>query len=265
MRLPFYVGTGVLLGVALANPALLHLPPAAGGLALVLVVLWIVWVGRSSMRRQLRTARQCTRAVEAVQLEDWALAHTTLYDLLSRPVVNPVVRAQGLLGLAAVADHHHDYPSSQLIYEHLLRDSAGQPPQLHAAAVGLATAMLRNDQLTDAVQLIDQLSRAAREAPPVWAAQVELLQLYREVMMGQYDDVLAASARRRELFRGYLSTRSGYGYALLALGHHRRGQPQQANRLWHDATLLIHPDKLLDRFPMLGDLVRHYPACEVRL
>ncbi len=182
---------------------------------------------------------------------------------MSRPADNQAVRAQGLLGLAAVADHCRQYETSQLLYEQVLKTASGLPVQQHAAAVGMAAAMLRNEELTGAVHLIDQLSR--QDWPRPWKAHVELVRLLREVVMGHYDDVLDSAAPRRELFRECLSVRSGYGYGLMALGCHRRGRTELAGRFWQDATLLIAPEKLLDHFPMLSELAEAYPACEVPL
>jgi len=265
LPLPFYLAAGVLLGLLLANPQWLHLPRAVGYAALLAGVLWIVIAARQGVRRQVRILRQWTRATEAVQLEQWSTARQALCTLLSHPVDNSVLRAQGLLGLAAVADHYHEYRSSQLIYEHVLGQPGAQPVQLHTAAVGLADAMLRNDELTGAVQLIDRLARSTQGGPRPWQAHVELVRLFRELVMGQYDDLLEAAAERQVLFRECLSTRSGYGYALLALGYHRRDQPDRAARLWKDATLLVRPEKLLDRFPMLSELAGRYPAWEAAI
>ena len=106
---------------------------------------------------------------------------------------------------------------------------------------------------------IDQLAR--QDWPRTWKAHLELVRLFREVVMGQYDDVVASAGSRRELFRECLSTRSGYGYGLMALGYHHRGRADIAGRLWHDATLLIAPGKLLDRFPMLAELAEPLAPC----
>ncbi|MHC4610173.1 MAG: hypothetical protein ACYS7M_07490, partial [Planctomycetota bacterium] len=206
LRLPLYVAAGMLLGVLLANPRLLHLPRAVSYAAPLVAVVVIVVAARRGMRRQLNILRQWTRANEAVQLERWATAREALCGLLSGPVNSSVVRAQGLLGLAAVADHYHEYRSSQLIYEHVLCESGAQPVQRHAAAVGLAASMLRNDELASAVQLIDHLAR--QNLPRPWKAHVELVRLFREALMGQLDALLDAAAERQTLFRACLSAHS---------------------------------------------------------
>lgn len=260
LRLPLCLASGVLIGALVANPRMLHLPRSVAVAVPLILALGIIVAARRGMRRRWRMHRQWIRVSEAIQLEEWATARQTLSVLLSGAVDNSVVRAQGLLSLAAVADHYHEHRSSQLIYEHVLGSPGALAVQLHVAAVGLATAMLRNEEITGAVRLIDRLAR--QDLPRPWKAHVELVGLFREVVMGQYDDVLATAEQRRALFRECLSTRSGYGYALLALGLHRRGQTERAGRLWNDATLLIRPEKLLDRFPMLVELKERYPACE---
>jgi len=265
LRLPLYVLGGIVIGVALAQPGSFGLPAAAGDLAPLVLVVIVLVLGRAELGRHLHQKRDWSRAYEAVLLEEWSAASRRLEALLSRPVSNRVLRAQGLLGLAAVTDHYGRYDSSRLIYQALLAEETVQPVQRHAAAVGLAAAMLRNDELTDAVSLIDRLARSADDAPLPWKAQIELLRLFREVVMGQYDDILEHTEQRRHLFRDGLSTRSGYGYALMALGHHRRGRSDSATRLWHDATVLVPVSKLVRRFPALEELTRRYPARETPL
>jgi len=123
--------------------------------------------------------------------------------------------------------------------------------------------MLRTGQTADAVALIDRLIRA--DIPEALKAQIELVALFREIVMGQSQDYLARAGERRRLFREYLSTRAGYGYGLLAVAFDRASQPHEAGRHWHDATLLVCPADLLGRFSELGPVASRYPSAEVPL
>lgn len=263
VRLGAMLASGILIGVILANPTVLALPAMASRIAPLLAGVAILIVARTTHQRQRRTARCWTQIHEAMLLEDWSTASQTLGQVLSGPVNDPGLRTQGLLGLAEVANQQHDYETSQILYGQVLHEHIGHNNQLHTAAMGMAGAMLRTDNLTGAVELIDALKR--QNLPRPWKAHVELLRLFREVVMGQYDDVLEAADERCDLFRSCLSTRSGYGYGLMAMGFHRRGQTDQAADLWRDATLLVAPAKLLDRFPQLAELAEQYPATEVPL
>ncbi|MFQ5490221.1 MAG: hypothetical protein ACE5GE_05820 [Phycisphaerae bacterium] len=262
-RLGAMLASGILIGVILANPAALALPSVASRIAPLVAGLTIVAVARTAQRRSQRLVERWTQAHEAVLLEDWPTADRSFSRMLANPVNDPSLRTQGLLGLAAVADHHHDYETSQILYGQVLHEHLGHYAQLQTAAIGMAASMLRTENLTGAVELIDALQR--QNLPRPWKAHVELLRLFREVVMGQYDDLLEAAEDRRDLFRSCLSTRSGYGYGLMALGFHRRGHTRQAGDLWGDATLLVAPARLVDRFPQLAELAEQYPPTEVPL
>lgn len=211
-------------------------------------------------RRQRAAALALEQGVEAVQLQQWEEAQTWLERVLSRPVRHPGVRAESLLGLAAVAEAGDDYQASQTIYESLLEENAGDPLQLHAARVALASAMLRTGQVTDAVSLIERLERAG--LPDALRAQVELVALFRDVSLGQIESGIARAEERRSLFREYLSTRAGYGYALLAAAFDRARDTDAARRYWRDATLLVSPVQIVRRFGELSSLASRYEAVE---
>lgn len=210
--------------------------------------------------RQNNQARLLTRAVECVQLEETAEAEKTLLDLLSRPMRDAYSRLQALLALAAVTELQHNSPATQAAYEGVLADDAKMPWQDRLASVGLAWSMLNNDQLSDAVTLLDRL--AVLEHPDSIAAYYELVALYREVLMGQSEAACESEQKRRPLFRKNLSTRAGYGYGLLAAAWDRSGNADRAAACWRDATLLMTTQKLTDRFNLLQPIAERYPAVE---
>jgi len=251
---------GMALGASLANPRgltenrLLELLLPQALLAVTAGALW------TRARRQQRIAAAMTSAWEAIQLKDWDRAEQEVVALLRRPIRPASARIHVLMMLAAVADSRKEYGVSQEILTSVLGEPGLDPGTRYAARIALAGTTLRSQQLTDAVRMIDNLSR--EEVPEPIRAQVELLDLFRHVVMGQVEDAVEGAEERRVLFRRRLGTRAGYGYALLAAALDRAGQTDRAAELWRDATLLIRPTELLDRFGELATVAKKYPATE---
>jgi hypothetical protein len=212
------------------------------------------------VRRQRETARLMTAGIEAVQLREWGEARQSLEKLLQRQMPHPRARAASLLALAAVAEADRNYVASQRIYETVLAEEEADALQMHVARIALVASLFRNGQTADAVTLSDRLSR--NELSGALRAQIELLMLFREVVMGQTADAVAHADGRRQLFRSYLGTRAAYGYGLLAAVFDRAEQPEQARREWQNATLLVRAGELVERFDELGVIAKKYPATE---
>ena len=124
--------------------------------------------------------------------------------------------------------------------------------------------MLRTGQTTDAVTLIDKLTRV--EMPEPLKAQVELVELFREVVMGQRPTPWARPSNGGGCSANISARGAAYGYGLLAAAFDRANQPDAAGRYWHDATLLVSPAELLRRFRELEPVAARYPrAAEVPL
>ncbi len=225
-------------------------------LAMIVAVVLVLSVGM----RHRRMGRSMLEAFEAVQLQDWDRAEKALLTLLSRPVRPGHARVEALLALASLAEAQNHYEGSQRVYEAILNGDEADPLQQHTTHLALASAMLRNGETADAVALIDKLERI--NLPEPLEAQVSLLSLFREVVMGHAHETLDKAARRRALFRNNLGTRAGYGYALLAAAYDRAEQAEPAEQNWHDATLLVRPEQLLDRFDMLKSVATKYPAAQ---
>jgi hypothetical protein len=254
------MGLSLLLGALWADPGLL---PWGGLVAYILpqcLLVGILAVMLWDSRQKQRVNRLLDEIMEAVHLQDWPKARSALHDLLGSPIRHAVVRVQALLALAVVVETDHRYDASQRVCEYILHAGIGGPLQRHTAEVALAAAMLRNGQTTDAVTLINRL--ALQNLPEPLKAQVELLALFREIVMGHTDEAVRLVDRRRDLFRNHLSTRAAYGYALLAVAFDRMRQPDVAERWWHDATLLMTVPELLHWFPELKTVAGRYPAVE---
>lgn len=256
------LGLSMLLGALLADPGFISEHPIGWLLPQAVLIAMICFVVRN-VARQRQMARGMVAAIEAVQLKQWPQAHEALRRLLRYPIQHRVARAEALLALAAVAESDHNYEVAQKLYETLLKDNDADPIQLHSARVALAAAMMRTGQVTDAVKMIERLERA--DLPDPLRAQVELLGLFREVTMGQLQSAVERADQRRQLFRQYLGTRAAYGYGLLAAAFDRINRPNQAAAYWHDATLLLRPSELTERFKELEDVAAKYSAVEFAL
>jgi hypothetical protein len=254
------MGLSLLLGALWADPKLL---PAGKLIAYILpqcLLIAILGVMLWDNRQKQRIGRMLDETMEAVHLQDWPRARAALSDLLGSPIRQAVVRTQSLLALAVVAETDQHYDASQRICEYILQTGIGGPLQRHTAEVALAAAMLRNGQTTDAVTLINRLS--LQSLPDLLKAQVELLSLFREIVMGHADEAVRLVDQRRDLFRAHLSTRAAYGYALLAAAFDRVRQSDAAGQWWHDATILMTVPELLRWFPELKTIAGRYPAVE---
>lgn len=247
----------------MADAHLLGLQSPWNWLVPQLLLLAIIAIILRGILRNRRTGRFMLQVFEAVQLRNWDEAEPILTQLLAAPIHHAQVRTELLSSLSAVAESQDQFDAAQCLYEGILQERRGDPLQLHTATVALAATLLRTGQLADAVNLIDRLARA--ELPNALKAQVEVVSLMREIVMGQTEDGLAEADRRRKLFRDHLGTRAGYGYGLLAAAFDRARQEEPARRYWHDATLLIRPADLLRRFRELEAVAGKYPSAEVAL
>jgi tetratricopeptide (TPR) repeat protein len=254
------LGVGLLLGAFLARPEIL----GKTGIPLwlwphIFLLILLVVILRVGLR-QRRQGRLMLEGFESLQLREWDKARAALTRLLSQPIRHAQARAEALLGLAGLAEVDHSYDAAQRIFEVILSESSASPVQLLMARVSLAATLLRMGQTADAVDLIDRINRVS--LPESLRAQVEMLNLFREVSMGQSAQAIEQAEYRRGLFRQHLSTRAGYGYALLAAAFDQGGRPETARDYWQDATLLIRPEELLERFAELKPIAARYAAAE---
>lgn len=261
------LGLAMLLGAMMADSRLFGMDEPLSWIAPQIILILIIGMFLRGAHVQRRWTAQLVEVFESVQLQEWDRATPLLHRVLSRPIRQPQARCELLLALASAAEAQGQYDTAQRIYEAVLEENQGDPLQLHTARTALAGAMLRTGQIADAVSLLDRLARSENTGsmPEPLRAQVELVSLLREVLLGQAQDSLDKAGERRRLFRDYLSTRAGYGYGLLAAAFDRAQQSEQAGRYWHDATLLIRPAALLARYPELEAVAVRYPPAEVPL
>jgi len=220
----------------------------------------ILLVSRWRARRRQRSTERVEQMWEDAKLEKWDAVEAALPTTLNQTIYDPTLRGRAFMLLAGLLETRKHHDVAGYIYESLLRRRLGDPLTLHQAQLALASAKLRNEELTDAVELIGRLQKI--EMPPPLRAIFEAVRLHQQVFMGQNEDAVDKISERRDLFRRHLSTRAGYAYGLLAAALHRLGRKDEAQRYWHDATLLVPPAKLTDRFELLTDVAPHYQASQ---
>lgn len=218
------------------------------------VFLYSWWTARRQRERQTLLLD----AVDAVQREDPTRAEDRLTRLLRHPLRNAIQRIEALLSLASTAALQKQFTSAQIVYEAVLAFGVRIPLLSTAAEIGLADALLQSEQLRDAVDRIGKLQRADLAGSA--RAEVELIALHREVLMGQTGEAVDQIGPRRDLFRKHLSTRAAYGYALFAAALHLADEQTRAACFWEDATLLVSEDKLVERFRVLEPITKRYTA-----
>jgi hypothetical protein len=236
------------------------LPVGISVLVPVLVLGTFIFSAWLRSRRHQRCRERIEDAWEAVQLEHWEQAGESLIDVLGAPMPTAMDRGRAFLSLAALAEQTQDWPAAALIYERMTLLRAGDARQLQAAQISLAAAKIRNEELTDALDMIGRLEQV--QMPNALRAWLALVRLFQQVFMGHYEDAVDDWEERRAMFRRFLSTRAAEGYALLASAFHHLSQTDKAASLWRDATLLMKPQRLLRSFEVLEPVAEAYPAEE---
>lgn len=228
----------------------LALPPIALGT--------IVLIGWRAGRRRARCRDSLSRVWEHLQLDRPADAEAALCQVMRFPIQSDSDLGQAMLLLGGVAERIGQYDAAVRAYELMMIHEVGDIVQLQEAQVNLAEAKLRNQELTDAVNLIQRLAQVPM--PPPIKAAFELVRLFQEIFMGHAADALENVDERRAMFRKYLSIRAGHGYGLLAAAYHHAGQGDAASAMWLDATTLSSSDRLVREYAFLAPIAQHYPA-----
>ncbi len=226
----------------------------------VLSMLIVRWI---AVRREFQHRRAISEAWDHARLLDWSKVEQSLEGLMDRPIRSASDRCQVFVLMADLAEQSGLYESATHIYEKLLLDRIGDGYQLQQAQLALTSAKLRNEELTDGVRMLDRLEKVPM--PLALRAVHDLIRLYQQVFMGHFDNAVKDLQERHELFRRYLSTRAGYGYALFSAALHQLDRPDEASRLWLDATALIPAARLVSEYNCLEAVSKAYPATEHRL
>lgn len=225
-----------------------------------LLLLLLLAMGWRRARRHRFASAAISAAWDEAQLENWDAVDAALPGITSQPIRSESDRGRALVLLASVSERRKNYDAAAHIYERLLRERIGEAALLQQAQLALASAKLRNEELADAVDLLDRLQQI--QMPASLRAIYEVIRLHQQIFMGHYADAIADIDERVALFRRHLSTRAGFAYALIAAAFHRLGQADLAKRYWNDATTLVTPNKILERFELARDVSLAYPAAE---
>ena len=253
----------ILIGLGLLLWSLLVGAGSERGEFVSLVLLWILLIGLlvnifiNAARRQ-GLARWSRKAADLCLLERWEEAIEPLRKVLNRPVNLPQIRYQGLLELAGVAEHTGKVDQARQIYRAIGQE---QPHGLlgRLALMGEAVVLLKMDHLADAETVIRQLELSA-EGPGL-KSLVLLARMYQQIKTGHYSEALEDESNKCELARLGLSTKAGYVYGLLGLAHiNQTKNEEQAKKYWRQATMLIRPGNLVEKFPELAQLEQAYPS-----
>ena len=267
------IGTFILIGFILLIWSVLSEQDQLIPLLLSLAILIILGVSTfRSVAQRKGLAKWSRQASDLCLQEKWSQAAEPLRQLLGKPVPLAQIRYQGLLELAGVAEHTGELGGATKIYEAIARE---QPKGLlgSLALVGKAIVLLKLDQLADADTIIRRLEVSV-EVDSL-KSLVLLGRLYQQIKTGHYSDALIEKSSKCELARIGMSSKAAYVYALLGLACRRQemsasgdqeaaegsgGSGSEAEVLWQQATMLLGPDVLVEKFPELMELKEAYAS-----
>lgn len=233
-------------------------PEVLGILLLGTLIGLLMLAGWLVGQRQRRCRQEVIKAWAHAQLEEWEAARAILDEVMQRPIQSPSDRGQAFMTLAAIAEHESCHDAAAQIYETLLLRRIGDPVYLQQAQIALASAKIRNQELTDAMDLLGRLEKVPM--PTGLRAALDMVRLFQQVFMGHYEDAVEECEERRLLYRRHLSTHAAYGYGLLAAAMHHLGRTSEAAQLWGEATTLIDADRLVREYALLATVSQAYPA-----
>lgn len=247
--------------LVLAGLASLAVPIPGWGWTLILAGMTLIFAGAIACNswQKRRAFHAIEQAHQLCLLMDVPAAATHLDSCLSSRNCPDPLRAIGLVELGHLCLAAGKACDAEVAFEAALQHSHLLGPDwLWRTEVGMAEAKLRCEQLTDAHATIRRLN--GRELPAPWRSRVQIVACLQGLHMGQAHDLVARSNELWHQFRDHLGVEAGYGYGLLAVALDRCGQAAQALKFWSDATLLIRPERLVQRYPELGPLAVKYGA-----
>jgi len=245
MTISVLVGVLVLLFVLPPSPLTSLLPwLILGGL-----LYWIL-----SQRGALITAQRGVRHVlELTALRRPHDAVSVAWHLIPNLHRWPELHVQGVLLLGANLMTLRQWDAAIEAQTYLLDHLPAQHPTAHLLRAQRAMGLLREDRLADADSELRALQRA--DVDGLTMSIVKLGLLMQRVKTHHDADALAeaASDDPHQTFAP-IGTEAAYGYGMLALASHRTQQPDQAQRWWHDATMLLPAEHLIDAMPEFAPL-----------
>jgi tetratricopeptide (TPR) repeat protein len=239
-----------------AHDGLLWLLP---WLLLAAVFAWLAW--RVHWMRDIE--RRVSRVNELGLQRQWPESLRLAWRLLPSLATLPELHGRTVAMMAYNLEQVKAYEASIITYDYLIE----RLPQDHPGCVHLriqrAIAQLAGDQLADADDALRRLrGMVDRFANTTIAAGYRLATLLQQVRTRHYDDAVQYSGDLVEALRP-LGIDAGYGHALLALSyrqlavqHDDTRQLREAQAWWSQATLLLPPSALAQRFEEIGELTQ---------
>lgn len=235
----------------------------SGPSGLIPWALLLILLGWSMRRgRRLQSIHRDTMNVYELTLtHHWRESVDAAWQLLPRVSENQQAHAQTASLLASSLAQLRAHEAAIAAHEHLLRylppdNTAGRFVRLQRLR-----SLLHVDRLTDANEELAKLARA--DLNPVEAAHLALAQLHQRVRTNHTDDIASDEDHHLTALRP-LGTEAAQGYALIAAAMRSSDRPEDAERWWHRATMLMSPASIAWALPDTAGLLDLSPAPTLR-
>ncbi len=235
---------------------------SGGGWALVLmwfglVTFWLIVAARTRRFRRLESQVNAVR--ELAVLRRWRQALRTAWRTLPSVATAPPMHDRLVAMMALCLDQLGAYEAAITAYDYLIDRLPPDEPIAVQASLQRAIAQLADNRLTDADHAI-RVQRAQVDSAnhPVLSATFRLAELIQQIKTNHWNDAARDSHGLVDALRP-LGIDAANGYALAALAHLGQSDsgatsPEQAQRWWRRATLLLPRAALTGRFPELHRL-----------
>jgi len=250
---------------------------------LTFIPLFVLFVISRLLRRFHRSIeseqQHSEKLEELVQLRQWPQALSLGISLLSGPMKMESARLSALIAFSSVLIRHHWFESARLIHDEVIAfRNQIDPSMIHTISVARAMTFLREDRLVDADTAITELRRdvnrardAARRARTesgneiddetvrsIDSAGLALLELYRDIKTGHFDEGIELFESKVKLMRDQLSVRVADAWVLVARAYDARGRTDDAARAFRHATTLAPVGELVRRYPEIAPLEQRF-------
>jgi len=244
--LPF-VALGVVMGLAFtSHHALAALLPVAVVVGLLAILSWRV---RTLKRIEQRAVRVQELTLTRYFPQALRLAWRVLPDLRALPELH----GRTVAAIAHCLDQVKAYDAAIVSYDYLIYHLPDDHPGAVQLTIQRTIAQLFADQLADADDALRRLrNMVERYRDSAIGASYRLAGLVQQVFTGHYADAVEESDNLIDDLRP-LGVEAGYGYALMALSHHKIDS-KDTDMWWQRATLLMPPSSLVGRFDQLDPL-----------
>jgi tetratricopeptide (TPR) repeat protein len=244
--LPF-IALGVVMGMAFtSHHALAALLPIAVVVGLLAILSWRV---RSLKRIEQRAVRVQELTLTRSFPQALRLAWRVLPDLRALPELH----GRTVAAIAHCLDQVKAFDAAIVSYDYLIVHLPNDHPGAVQLTIQRSIAQLFADQLADADDALRRLrNMIERYRDSAIGASYRLAYLVQQVFTGHYADAIEESDNLIDDLRP-LGVEAGYGYALMALSHHKL-DGKDTNLWWERATLLVEPASLVERFDQLDPL-----------